>query len=249
MKKSTVVRSELDPAAPLPLYEQLKVRLVAELSGADGASIDLSDTALMERFGVSRVTVRTALAELVRAGRVTRVPGRGTFAVQNATVALDLDGVDKFFTEWHLRELDPGTKLLSFRHITAPADVAARLQIARGASVLALRRLRTAQGIPATLDVRYVVDWCAREIRREDAEREMLFDIIARRVGTPTTAVEQDVGAQLADAASAQLLGVAEGTPLLSRQVTFFTTGDRPIITGTGLYRADRFRFHMRAAR
>ncbi|GAC1303701.1 MAG: GntR family transcriptional regulator [Vulcanimicrobiaceae bacterium] len=253
MKKSTASSSVLDPAAPVPLYEQLKDRLVAELADATSAvgaaTVELSDSALMERFGVSRVTVRTAIAELVRSGHVLRVPGRGTFAVREPTVALDLDGVDKFFEEWHLRELDPGTTLLAFRHVTVPAEIAVRLQIPRGATVLLLRRMRKVRGIPATLDVRYVVDWCARGITREDAERDMLFDIVARRVGAPTTAVEQDVGAQAADPASARLLGVAEGTPLLSRQVTFFTTGDRPIITGNGLYRSDRFRFHMRAQR
>lgn len=252
MKKSTAAHEELDSSAPSPLYEQLKDRLVAELTverSAAGSPIDLSDSALMARFGVSRVTVRTAIAELVRSGLVKRVPGRGTFALAEPTVALELDGVNKFFAEWHVRELDPGTTLLAFRHVKAPAEIAARLQIPNGATVLLLRRMRTAYGIPATLDVRYVVDWCARGIRREDAEREMLFDIVARRVGVPTTAVEQEVAAQAADAASARLLCVAEGSPLLSRQVTFFTSGDRPIITGTGLYRSDRFRFHMRAER
>jgi GntR family transcriptional regulator len=114
---------------------------------------------------------------------------------------------------------------------------------------LLLRRLRTAQGEPVTLDVRFVAGWCASQITREDAAREMLFDIVAMKSGVPTVAVEQEVGAQAADEAAAEILKVPVGSPLLSRAVKFFTTGDRPYIVGTGLYRSDRFRFQMRAER
>ena len=248
MKKSTAL--QLDRDQPVPLYEQVKALLIAELQASNpDERHGLSDAALMERFGVSRMTVRSAVSDLVRAGIVKRVPGRGTFLIRAAPMEIDLDGLDRFFQEWHLPGLDPGTKLLAFRHVKPPPEIAARLQIARGSTVLMLRRLRTTAGVPATLDVRYVVDWCAKNIERADAERDMLFDIIAKRAGVPTTAVEQEVGAQVADAATAKALGVAEGSPLLSREATFFTTGDRPIITGNGLYRSDRFRFRMRAER
>ncbi len=248
MRKSTA-DDALDRNNPAPLYEQLKARLIAESRDAGEERATISDAALMKRFGVSRMTVRSAIAELVREGLVKRVPGVGTFVVRDRHLSVGLDGLDRFIQEWHLPELDPGTKILSFRRVAANVDIAAKLQIARGAPVLLLRRLRTANGEPATLDVRFVAGWCASKITREDATHEMLFDIVASKAGVQTVAVEQQVGAQAADAATAAILCVPIGSPLLSRHVAFFAANDRPTIVGYGLYRSDRFRFHMRAER
>jgi GntR family transcriptional regulator len=249
-----VKRSEakpIDRTVATPLYEQIKLRLLAELQSAadDGQERFLSDAALMERFGVSRMTVRSAIAELVRRGVVKRVPGRGTFLVRQPRVALHLDGVERFMQDWNLPHLDPLAKILTFRRIPASPDVAARLQIAQGSSVVLVRRVRLADGEPSAYDLRYVAGWCSAGITREDARRQSLFATIARESGVEAVAVEQEVGAVNADAQVAQILSVAVGHALLSRTVRFLGAGDRPILAGNSLYRSDRFTFQMRAAR
>lgn len=250
MKKSNAAAKKLDRHDAVPLYRQLKDRLIAEYRERGGASpFSLSDADLMLRFGVSRPTVRAAVAELVRAGMVTRVPGRGTFFVPPEKLSIGLDSLDRFFAEWHLAGLDSGSRILAYERIGAPPEIAPRLAIAAGTEVLMLRRLRTSGGKPVSLDVRYVVAWCAQHIPRAAAERDLLFNILAARAAIPAIAVEQDVGAVAAAADVAKILGVAIGTPLVSRDVTIFTTGNRPIITGSGFYRSDRFRFRIRAER
>ena len=250
MRKSREGALTLDRGDAQPLYLQVRDLLLAEFHDpmrTDDAR--LSDAELMTRFGVSRPTVRNAVAELVRSGFVTRVPGRGTFFTQREKLAIGLDSLDRFFTEWHLAELDPGSKIVAYRTIVAPNDIAARLRVAVGARVLAMRRLRTARGEPASFDVRYVVDWCAKHVTREDAENDLLFNILAKNASIPSTAVEQEIGVEAASKDEARHLGVAIGAPLLRRDVTIFTTGNVPIITGSGWYRSDRFRFRTRAER
>lgn len=251
VKKSRSISLEVDRSDARPLYLQLKDRLVADFHDPKrtGGEIGLSDAELMTRFGVSRPTVRNAVAELVRSGLITRVPGRGTFFTPREKLAVGVDRLDRFFAEWHLSELDAGTQILAFRTVKAPPDVAARLRIDRSDMVLMMRRLRTAAGEPATLDVRYVVGWCAKHIRRADAEKDLLFNILDKRASIPATAVEQEIGVETATLAEAKPLKIAVGAPLLSRAVTIFTTGDIPIITGNGWYRSDRFRFRTRAER
>lgn len=251
LKKSTSASLEIDRTDARPLYLQLKDRLVADFYDPTRSSgdIGLSDAELMTRFGVSRPTVRNAVAELVRSGLVTRVPGRGTFFTPREKLAVGVDRLDRFFAEWHLAELDAGTQILAFRTMPAPPDVALRLRIERGEDVLMMRRLRTAAGEPATLDVRYVVGWCAKHIRRADAEKDLLFNILEKRASIPATAVEQEIGVEAASLTEARPLKIVVGSPLLSRTVTIFTTGDTPIITGYGWYRSDRFRFRTRAER
>ncbi len=152
VKKSTAAQPDLDRDGPQPLYEQLKARLIEEFNNApSSAEHGLSDAALMARFGVSRMTVRNAVAELVRAGLVRRIPGRGTFLVREPRLALDFDSLDRFFYEWHMPELDRVTKVLVFRYITPPPQIARALHVSRDAKVLMLRRLRSITGTPATL--------------------------------------------------------------------------------------------------
>jgi len=250
MARSSSRPQSIDRAGPVPLYEQIKLRLLEDLQTLpEGEQRLLSDAALMERFGVSRMTARNAIAELVRRGVVKRVPGRGTFLVRQARVALHLDGVERFMQDWHLPHLDPLAKILTFRRVPAEPDVAAALQVAQGSEVVLVRRIRVADDEPSAYDVRYVAGWCSRGITREDARRQSLFATIARESGVEAVAVEQEVGAVSADASVAKILGVARGHALLSRKVTFFTDGERPILCGHSLYRSDRFTFQMRAAR
>src|SRR5579872_2347160 len=141
----------IDRTGATPLYEQIKQRLLADLATAsgEGDQLPLSDAALMERFGVSRMTARNAIAELVRRGVVKRVPGRGTFLVRTPRLALHLDGVERFMQDWNLPHLDPLAKILTFRRMAATPDVAARLQIAQGSPVILVRRVRLADDEPS----------------------------------------------------------------------------------------------------
>lgn len=250
MRKLSEAKS-IDRSGATPLYEQIKVHLLTELNEvrAAGDARYFSDATLMQRFGVSRMTVRSAIAELVRQGLIERIPGRGTFLVPQPRMALHLDGVERFMQDWHLPHLDPLARILTFRHAPAAPDVAARLQIERGSPLLLVRRVRVADGQPAAYDVRYVAGWCSAGITRDDAKQRSLFATVARESGVSAAAVEQEVGAVEADEKVAAILGVSPGHALLSRKITFFTSGERPILTGHSLYRSDRFTFQMRAAR
>ena len=71
MARSSSRLKDIDRTGPVPLYEQIRMRLLADLESLpEGEQHLLSDAALMERFGVSRMTARNAIAELVRRGVV-----------------------------------------------------------------------------------------------------------------------------------------------------------------------------------
>ena len=70
----------LDRASPLPLYAQIKQRLIGIILRWDRADRRFySDEQLCALFNVSRDTVRQALSELVHEGLLTRSRGLGTF--------------------------------------------------------------------------------------------------------------------------------------------------------------------------
>lgn len=241
----------IDRTGPIPLYEQIKSRLLGELKDAspENQARYFSDSAVMARFGVSRMTARNAIADLVRQGFIKRVPGRGTFVVGPPALALHLDGVERFMQDWHTPHLNPIARILTFRHMKATDEIAARLQIVKGSIVLVVRRVRHADGEPAAYDIRYVSGWCASGITRDDAGRRSLFASMEKHSGLRADAVEQEVSAIKADEQVARVLNIPLGSALLRRHVTFLTAEERPLLTGVSLYRSDLFSFQMRAAR
>ncbi len=83
--------------AAQPLYRQVLDHLTAEIE-AGRLRPDRpipSERALMQRFGISRATVRQAISEGVRRGILRRVNGRGTFVI-DTTLHQELASVTKF---------------------------------------------------------------------------------------------------------------------------------------------------------
>ena len=66
---------------PRPLYKQLKQSLLEELAGSAGPPAKLaSERELVAQYGVSRITVRQAMKELVHEGHIRSHPGKGSYA-------------------------------------------------------------------------------------------------------------------------------------------------------------------------
>ncbi|MBA3708418.1 MAG: GntR family transcriptional regulator, partial [Planctomycetes bacterium] len=71
----------LEPSDPMPLYQQVKARLLGDIrSGTLAPDAAIPDErSLAAQLGLSRMTVRRAIVELTDDGWFERIPGRGTF--------------------------------------------------------------------------------------------------------------------------------------------------------------------------
>ncbi|MFC7621657.1 GntR family transcriptional regulator [Microlunatus sp. GCM10028923] len=199
-----------------------------------------SERALVVRLGVSRVTVRQAIADLVEAGVLERVHGKGTY-VTGPQVDSRLH-LTSFSREMRDRGLIPATVVLSATDEPAGDDVAYALRIRPGQPVIRVERLRTADGTPMAYEVgHYPAALFPGLLQRELGT---LYDIFASEYGVVVTSGEQTVRAESADAHQARILGIARRAPLLVQErVTH--AGDRVIELSTSWYRADRYRIHM----
>jgi GntR family transcriptional regulator len=199
-----------------------------------------SERALVVRLGVSRVTVRQAIADLVEAGILERVHGKGTF-VTGPQVSSRLH-LTSFSREMRDRGLVPATVVLSAGEEAADETVAYALRIRVGGQVIRVERLRTADGTPMAHEVGYYPSVLFPGL----LERELgsLYDVFASQYGITMTSGEQTVRAESADADQARILGIAKRAPLLVQdRVTY--ARERPIEVSTSWYRGDRYRIHM----
>ena len=118
---------------PIPLHHQVFRDLKAALDTSEWRPGDRMPTEreLAERYGCSLITIRHALGELVREGRIERTRGRGTFVLP-PRIERDIGGTMSFAEEMRRRGLDPATRVITARIETAGEVVAAHLGIAPG---------------------------------------------------------------------------------------------------------------------
>jgi GntR family transcriptional regulator len=215
----------------------LQELIATELNPGDAIP---SERALVVRLGVSRVTVRQAIADLVAAGTLERVHGKGTY-LTGPQVDSRLH-LTSFSREMRARGLVPATVVLSAAEQPADDAVSYALRIRPGQPVIRVERLRTADGTPMAYEVGHYPSVLFPGLLQR--ELGSLYDVFASEYGVVVSSGEQTVRAESADAHRAQVLGIAKRAPLLVQErVTY--AGDRAIEMSTSWYRADRYRIHM----
>lgn len=167
---------------------------------------------LCEQFGVSRITLRRAVADLVADGLLERVQGRGTYVTERVQ---ERRGGGAGYEE-DVRDLSTATtvKVLEFANLPAPQWVSSRLAIPSGELVQRSVRLRLRRGMPVVLLTAWVPRRWSQTMTRADLERRSLNELLAER-GVRFGRVLQEIGAGLADPLQAQRLDVAVGAALL----------------------------------
>ena len=233
---------KLDRQSPLPLYVQVRSRLLAMIMAwPDEREQFPTEAALTEMFGVSRVTVRGALVELAESGYLHRQRGAGT-RVRAHKIEEKLSLGRNLAKKWISG--DPmKIAVVSFGTVEAPAHVAAALKLAAKAPVLAIKRLRAMKVAPISTDWRYVPLDFAEGITRKDA-RTGIFAALARNA--TLVRADMEVECLAAGADDSELLQVAEGTTLLSHSFVACDKADHPVVFGRSVARADLTRYAVK---
>ncbi|WP_058271161.1 GntR family transcriptional regulator [Olsenella massiliensis] len=234
-----------------PLYDQLVDALRDKIENdMDPGDLLPSERELTELYGVSRTTVRLALAELVTLGLVTRRHGKGTFVSELANSSADLTNAYSFTEEMRRLGRVPKTEVLEFGLVAAPKHVSAHLGVKLGAKVFRMRRLRMADGVPLMIERSYLPAQEFISLTRTDVETKPLYDIIEKDYQHKIRVAEEEFRASTARPDEAKYLRIAEGAPVL--RLSRVTTNDRNVVVEYthSAARADQFKYkivHLRS--
>jgi len=229
----------------VPKHEQLRAILqqLAQAGLPAGAAIP-SERQLMADHGVSRITVREAIGQLVADGWLTRVRGKGTF-VAHRVVQSTLH-LASFTEEMTALGHVPATVVLVRDEQVPPDDTVAALGLEAGATAFRVKRLRLADGEPVSVDDA----WFPAERFAGLLERDLslsLYRMFDVEYGLPVTHAVQTVAAEEAGAETATLLGTRDGAAVLAFDRTSWS-GDLPVEHARSWYRSDRYRLSMHVA-
>jgi DNA-binding GntR family transcriptional regulator len=191
-------------------------------------------------LGVSRMTLRHALAELAQRGLVLRAVGRsgGTF-VAEPKVEQDLTVLAGFSEQLRKHGLVAGARVLAAAEIKASPAASAALEISVGAPVYEVRRLRLAGGQPILIEHSlFPAERCPGLLGyRLDGS---LYELLEEKYGERPHRAKESLEPVCAGVREAEALGVAEGAPLMLVERTAYSRAGRPLEFARDLFRGDR---------
>jgi len=230
----------------LPLYRQIEEALRERIrSGVlrPGAQV-ATEPELMMEYGVSRATVRQALAGLIAEGLLEIRRGLGTY-VTAPRFEHTIGGFYSFSREIERHGLQPGTKVLDLRTTPAVDVVAESLGIPAGTKVVALRRLRLAGPDPLVVETSHLPSTRFPGLETVDFSQVRLYDTLMNRYGCRPTRARETFEPILLTADEAALLDQRRGEPALRVERIAYDQDDVPIEFCRSTVRGDRYRYSV----
>lgn len=241
---------KLDKSHPIPLYFQLAEILREQIQSGELNPGDRlpSERELNEQFGISRMTVRQALAYLAQDGVLVVKPGIGTFVAEPKLVysAHHLLG----FTEEMIRQGEnASSKILEQSLVDPPAYVVKGLRLESGQLAIKIVRLRLTNDTPVLLETSYIpLDLCPG-LETKDLRNKSLFALLEQEYGLRLERTQQNLQSTVANDYEASLFGIESGAAMILLEGMNFLADDRPVEYFKAIYRGDRFRFVLESNR
>jgi len=247
---------ELDPTADRPLSLQLADLLRREIRDgqrAPGSQLP-TEAEFLERYKVSRTTVRAALQQLVNEGLVVTRKGYGSYVRERPPVRRvssnrrhtthRASGKPIFDTEAVAQGQTPSRRMLQVGIIEAPPEIAQWLHVEPGEPVLVRSRLQSIDDQPAVLSASYFPPWLAKGTRLEQAgPLPEGPDNVIEGIGHRFARGAEVLSARMPTPEEARVLRLPPGAPVVRLLHVDYDDQDRPLQVADDLYIADRHEF------
>jgi GntR family transcriptional regulator len=223
----------------VPAYKRIQSSIIKLLETGQLKPGDIvnSERELARIHGVSLMTARHALAGLEREGKVVRRRGAGTFV---APPKIHFNKLMSYTEQMSGRGLRISSSLLSLDVIDTDPEIAARLALPAASRLIKLERLRLGGDEPFAVETCYLFADDFEDLIRARIERGSLFSILEHDYKLQIAHADEEVDATTADARTARLLGMPQGSALLRIRQQIFSTQGKIVIYVLGLYRSDR---------
>jgi len=206
-----------------------------------------SEELLSQRFKVSRVTIRRALAVLERAGLIDRHRGRGTI-VNPPKVTRSIMPLLSIEQDFAQQGLAMTAEVLAMkRNVALPDRVRDRLECRAGEHFGMISLRRWVDDRVVSHDRRFLADAVCGRLDLKRIETTPLSVLILNEVGKPITETQWNLEFEPASVEVAKVLGITPGTLVVASVSTDYLEGGMPVQVSEVFYRIDRVKFSFAA--
>ena len=239
----------IDKNSPIPIYYQLEEHIKdliekGELLPGDALP---AEREFAEKYQISRMTVRQAFTQLVNAGYLYRLQGKGTY-VSDRKIEQPLQGLTSFTEDMKARGLEAGSQLINFQIIPATNQIANQLSIQEYGPVYEIKRIRLADKIPMAIETNYISANLIKGLTEQIVNRS-LYNYIEGEQGFRIDHASQIIESSIANKFEAKYLNITLGSPVMLIQRNTYLQDGTPIEFVKSIYRADRYKFMIQMKR
>jgi GntR family transcriptional regulator len=232
------------------MYMQIKTSIVSAIDAQDmlpGEKIP-SLEALSKLYGVSRMTARQAVQELVHEGRLYTVIGKGTYVSPITKIEPPINTIWGFSDSFSTINGHHSSRLLSIKIQTANHEIAGKLGISNGSQVYQLSRLRLLNQTPLAVEHTHLPADRFPLLESYDWNNVSLYAVIRDHYHVQLSQGTQHVEACSAPLEIAQLLTIQPGAPILVMDRTVATRAGWMVEYAHTFYRSDCVRLSITMA-
>src|SRR6478736_4473667 len=228
-KMRTVTKQTETRGKVLDLIEQLHV----------GDAIP-SERQLCADLGVSRLTVRAALDDLVRDGMLVRKHGSGTF-VSEPKIAQELT-MTSFTEDMRRRGMVPGSRTVELKSQPAGAWLGRILHVSPSESLVVVKRVRLADHETMAIETLHVRASLVPGLSADDLESHSFYGLLSDRYGIDIVGGLQTIEPTVTNEEESELLGVPLHSPAFLFERTTRSPEGGIVEYVRSIYRGDRYR-------
>ncbi len=230
---------------PKPLYQQLRDILVDAIdSGKWGPNEKIpSENNLSTTYGLSRMTVRAVLTDMVKEGLLYRVQGKGTFVAEKiVTLSPSYIGIRE---QLERMGYEVTTRIVECGLAPCTDSVAKALNIPGGTSLFQIKRVRYIKGEPLSIHISHVNPMYSEKLTPEALEKEQLCILLSEHYGINKKQVDETLESVVASGEEAELLNVEKGHPLLLLRDILYGENGSPYEYTKVVFRGDKIKIKL----
>jgi len=232
-----------------PMYRQIADTLRERVQRGELKPGDAlpTESALQDEFAVSRVTVRQALKQLTQEAIIESIQGSGSY-VKAERVNYDIYQLTSFYEKLIDRNVETHSDVRVFEAIDAGQELAEKLQVAVGAKIWHVKRVRFIQQKPVTLEETWMplalfpdLTWQVMENSKYhfiEAVKKMVID-----------RSEQEIVPIMPSEEIATLLALDPNQPILEKISRGFLNDGRVFEYSRNAFKSDDYKFTLVAKR
>ena len=236
----------LDTNSPIPFHVQIREVLREEIKSGKYKEKIPSERELMERFSVSRATIREAISYLVKEGILEKIHGKGTFVKNKPKVQEWLDSLNSLTETVSKMGMKPGSRLLNSGMVKEPKSIQ---EIIKTERMFFIERLRTAENIPIAIERHYYPEKIGKLLNRFDLDQSIIYDLLEKELRIDLAEAEQMISCREATGKDAKFLEIPHGSSVLYVERLITDRLGEPVEYYKASFRPDMYVFRIKTKR